>query len=84
MGKIIGYKKFTSKAGVKYCVLNVLQEFSNYEIKYGAIGQKVEEIWLQDELVNTINENCIGKQCKTTFEKIGNKFQLSEFEIIAK
>lgn len=84
MQKIIGYKKFSSKSGVNYCILNVQKDWSKSEQKRGAVGQTFDEIWVQDEQTKLISENSIGKEIKTLYEKVGACWQLAEFEIISK
>lgn len=84
MNKIVGFKKFTSNKNLvstNYCVVNVLQPFSNSEKKYNAVGEKVVEVWLVNDMCNLVNDTCLGKEVKILFEKVGNKFQVSEFVV---
>lgn len=84
MKKIIGFKRFTSNKNsvlTEYCVVNVLQPFSIYENNLGAVGEKVEEIWLVNGMCDLVNSSCIGKEVNISFEKVGSKYQVSEFVV---
>lgn len=65
--KILGYRKFNSKDGKPFCILQVHSPFSDREIQYGACGNKVEELWLPPELHTLINPQCIGKAAQLSY-----------------
>ena len=61
MSKLVGYKRFTSKKGERYCVAQVVGDFSQRDIDNGCCGSKVEEVFLPAERVDELNPSHIGK-----------------------
>lgn len=64
---IIGYRKFTSKAGKSCCIVNVLSEYSQFDMEHGAYGQTAEEVFIPAEYHSLINKDAVGKPCVFTY-----------------
>lgn len=58
----LGVKKFTSKDGRNFCVLETSAPFSDREIQNGCKGSRVEEIFLPDHLHGKADGLTIGGQ----------------------
>lgn len=58
----LGVKKFTSKDGRNFCVLETSVPFSDREIQNGCKGSRVEEIFLPDHLHGKVDGLTIGGQ----------------------
>lgn len=65
--KILGYRKFNSKAGKACCIVTVTSVYTDKEIERGACGAKAEELWLPEESHNLINPQVIGKNMEVTY-----------------
>lgn len=69
MGKLVGYKYLHSKKTDKdFCVAVVLSEFSKNEKESGSVGQKVEELFMPDDLYNFLKPEHIGKEFVPSYE----------------
>lgn len=77
MTKLVGYKKFVSKKnGKTYCVAEVVQDLSQREIENGAVGQKVDEVFLPEEKVDLLKPTDIGKELILDYELSGGRAYL--------
>lgn len=85
MAKLVGFKRFVAKKnGKEYCVANVISEYSGREKANGCIGEKVEEIFLPEELTNLLQPGHVGKDVKMEYELSGNRAYLVNLEIVNK
>lgn len=84
MSKLVGYKRFTSKKGERYCVAQVVSDFSQRDIDNGCCGSRVEEIFLPAERVDELNPSHIGKEIKFDYELSGNRAYLVDFHVVSK
>lgn len=73
---VLGFRKFKSKKGTDCCVLQVQKEFSDLEIKYGAVGTKAVDVWVPVTLQSIVTKDCIGSTCHIAYAQIGNSFQV--------
>lgn len=58
----LGVKKFTSKDGRNFCILETSAPFSDREVQNGCKGSRVEEIFLPEHLFNKADTLTIGGQ----------------------
>ena len=63
MYRLIGFRKFVSKKGTNCCVVNLLCDFSSFDVQHGACGEKVEEVFLPEECHSLIDARVIGSEC---------------------
>lgn len=81
--KIVGFKRFTSKAGKDFCVANVVTPYTDREKeRNNCNGNKVQEVFLPDELYNYLGESDIGKECRLDYELSGNRAYLVGFSVV--
>lgn len=74
MTKLVGYKKITSKkSGKEFCVASVVQDLSDREKSNGAVGNKVDEIFLPEEHLNLLKPSDIGKELLLDYELSGGR-----------
>lgn len=59
--ELIGYRKGMSKKNRPYCVMYVVSDFTESEMAKGAVGSKVEDIFLPDDLVDMLKPSDLGK-----------------------
>lgn len=81
MSKLVGYKRFTSKKGERYCVAQVVSQFSQRDLDNGCCGSKVEEVFLPAEKVDFLNPSHIGKDIEFQYELSGNRAFLIDFTV---
>ena len=63
MPKLIGYRKFTGKKdGKKYCVATCISELTPSEKTNGYVGQKTEELFMPEALVDLLRPTDIGHE----------------------
>ena len=63
MPKLIGYRKFASKKdGKKYCVATCVSELTPTEKNNGYVGQKTEELFMPQELIDLLRPEDIGHE----------------------
>lgn len=65
--KILGYRKFNSKAGKALCIVTASSPYTDREIEHGACGVKVEELWLPEECHAMINPQVVGKNIELSY-----------------
>lgn len=79
---LVGFKRFSGKKdGRRYCVAEVVSDYSAREKENGCCGQKVEEIFLPAEKVDFLNESHLGKEIKFDYELSGGRAYLVDFTI---
>lgn len=81
MGKLVGFKKFTSKAGKVYCVANVVTPYSQRELDNGYVGDKVEEMFLPDDKKELLKASDVGKDIDFVYDIVGNRAYIVDFVI---
>lgn len=60
MSKLLGYKKGMSKKNTPYCMMHIVSELTPTEKAGGAVGQKVEQVFLPESLVDMLKPSDIG------------------------
>lgn len=62
MPKLLGYRKFASKKdGKNYCVATVVSDITPRDKENGFVGQKTEELFMPEDLVDYLKPEHIGK-----------------------
>lgn len=64
---LIGYRKFQSKKGSNCCIVNLLHDFSPFDISHGAYGQCVEEVFLPENCHGSITPEVVGEMCELEY-----------------
>lgn len=74
MSKLAGYREFTSKKSGKLCrMIAVMSPYSDREKENGAIGNRVEEIFLPENSLPNITETDIGKEVVIDYDIVGGR-----------
>ena len=83
MSRIIGFKRFTSKAGKKLCMLFLETEFSSFDRSNASSieGAKVETEWLEDDIASKLTAADIGKSCTVNKVISGNRAYITDITI---
>lgn len=80
--KLVGYKKITSKkSGKHFCVVSVLSDLSAREQENGAVGQKVEEIFLPEEQTDFLKPADIGKEFFVNYNISGGRAYVTDVSV---
>jgi len=69
--EILGYKKFTDKKGNKRCVVEVVQNPTQFERDYGAVGMKGAQIWIPVDFQDKFVPAVVGKILDCSYEVNG-------------
>lgn len=83
MSKIIGFKRFTSKAGKKLCMLFLETEFSSFDKGNAEFiaGAKVETEWIDESIAAKLTVGDVGKSCTLIKEISGNRAYITDITI---
>lgn len=73
MGKILGYKKFKSKAGADCCIVDIVVSPSARDKKFGYVGERCIEKFIPDEYHSLFNPGVIGKNIEISNDSITNE-----------
>lgn len=60
---LIGYRKFTSKAGKACCIVSLESDYSEFDIQHGAFGKKCDDVFLPEDCHGLVTVDKIGKTC---------------------
>lgn len=80
MSILVGYSRFKSKKGVDYCVANVVSDYPASAA--GSVGQKIEQIFMPDDLYDYLQPSHIGKEIKLDYEISGNRAYLTGVKVV--
>ena len=73
MGRILGYKKFKSKAGSDCCIVNIVVSPSTRDVKFGYVGEKCIEKFIPDEYHSLFTPDVIGQNIEMYIDSITNE-----------
>lgn len=74
-----GVKRFKSKKGVDFAVLQLVVPFSDNMAINGSIGMAVEEVFVPDNLMASINTLAIDKPINLEYDVVGGRAYLIGF-----
>lgn len=80
--KLVGYKRFTSKKGVNYCVANVVSEYNDRDKENNCFGSKVEEIFLPDSAYDLLTPKDIGHELSLQYDIVGNRAYIAGVKVL--
>lgn len=58
---LIGYRKFTSKKGTNCCIVSLVNDYSTFDCSHGAVGQKVDEVFIPENCHGLIQPDSVGR-----------------------
>ena len=76
---LIGVKRFLSKEGKEYCVLQLSKPFSENQTKSGCFGSQVEEKFIPETLFEKASSLVPGKQIYIAYDVVGNRAYIVGF-----
>jgi hypothetical protein len=81
----LGVKKFTSKDGRNFCILETSAPFSDREIANGCKGSRVEEIFLPEHLHNKADTLTVGGQIAFDYTVVSGRAYVDDvYDVKAK
>lgn len=82
---LLGVKKFTSKDGRNFCVLETSAPFSEHEIQNGCAGSRVEEVFLPEILHGKVDSLTVGGQIAFDYSVVGGRAYVDDvYDVKAK
>lgn len=82
--KIAGYKEFTSKKGHECRLLTLMTPYSDREKERGAVGNRMEEIYLPDGCNLRITEDSIGQKVSVEYSVRGGRASVENVVLLKK
>lgn len=76
---LVGVKRFVSKAGKEYAVLQTTAPFNLREQIAGSVGCKVEETFVPETLLNKVDSLKINAPIKFDYEVVGRNAYIVDF-----
>ena len=74
MGKILlGYKKFNSKSGNPCCFAYILSDATENDRKFGLIGSKPEEVFIDSSISGLLKPEFVGKEISLSYDGVNGK-----------
>lgn len=63
---VVGYSRFFNKQNEERLVVDVVKAPTDFDLKYGRVGMKVEQIWIPASLFDKFNNTVVGQiiECK--------------------
>lgn len=84
MTRLVGYRNIKTKKGEEFTLAGIVQDLSDREKANGAVGQKVDDIWLPKDQYNMLKPEDIGKELKLDYELSGGRAYLVNVSVLAK
>ena len=78
---IIGYRKFKSKKGFDCCLISVMSLCCDRDLRYGACGYKVQDVFVPEAQHNLIVPDVVGKPVVIHYEINGGNAYVRSIEI---
>lgn len=79
---LLGIKKFTSKDGKDFAILQISEPFTDRETVSGCVGSRVSEIFCPDDLRSQADSLIIGKPIDLVYDVVGGRAYLVGFSSI--
>lgn len=76
---LVGVKRFVSKKGKEYAILQLTTPFTSNEVSNGSTGLKIEEQFVPDELLNKVSDLVLNKPVGFAYDVVGNRAYVTDF-----
>lgn len=76
---LVGVKRFVSKKGKDYAILQLTAPFTSNEISNGSFGAKIEEQFVPDDLLDKVSDLVVGKPVGFSYDVVGNRAYVIDF-----
>lgn len=86
MPRLLGFRKFTSKAGNRTCVAVVACSPNQWELKNGFVGESAKtDLFVPEDCIDSFTESAIGKELNIIrdFDSYGKPY-VKKIEIVSK
>lgn len=83
-GKLIGYRRFTSKKNVEFCVASIMVPCSQRDIVNGYTGNRVDEVFMPNGMVDLLTPQDIGKEVEIMYSVSGGRAYVDDFRVLKK
>lgn len=60
--KLVGYSRFNSKKGIPLCIAQLVTDLAARDFENGAVGQKVETVFMPKNQYDYLKPEHIGKE----------------------
>lgn len=77
--EVLGYSKFTDKNNVPRLFLDVAKTPTDNDKRFGRVGMKVEQIWIDEALQSKVTDACVGKIIDCKYEVNGRFANVVDF-----
>lgn len=84
MSKLLGFMDGTSKTGKAYTVAYLVTDLSVNDVSRGAVGQKVEQVFLPVSQVGTLTAKDISCEVSLDYSVSGGRAYLNSFNVVRK
>lgn len=81
MYKLIGFRRFTGKNGKNFCVATVTSAFNQHDVDNGACGERSQDVFLPDTMIDYLKPADIGKPAHLDYEITGGRAYLIGFSV---
>ncbi len=76
---LIGVKRFVSKQGKEFAILQTTVPFSPNELKGGSFGLRVQEDFVPEPLLSKVDSLEVNKPIIYEYNIVGNRAYISDF-----
>lgn len=76
---LVGVKRFMSKKGKEYAILQLTAPFTENEISSGSRGIKIEEQFVPDTLLDKVNSLALNKPVSFSYDVVGSRAYVTDF-----
>lgn len=80
---LLGVRKFTSKEGKNYAVLQLQKPFSQRELDSGSVGMAVEEKFVPENLYHVLPDLLVNKPVEFDYDVVGTKAYIVGIRTVA-
>lgn len=81
---LLGIKRFSSKDGKEYAILQLQHDFTNHELANGCEGFKVEEKFVPAELFGNLKDLKVGNPIEFQYNVVGSRAYITDFQTLGK
>lgn len=71
VNEIIGYSRFVSKKGVDTLIVDVVMEATEFNRRYGRVGNVVEQVFIPESLFDKFDDSVVGKLIDVKYDGRG-------------
>lgn len=81
-GKLVGFKRFTSKKGKRYCVIHLVTPYGQRDLDDGCFGSQAEDIFLPDDLFDLLTVKDLNKDVEVIYEISSGRAFVTDLKVL--